>query len=176
MSALSILQGTGRILDRVPALELVRVTVPRLGRGTFTLLIAGIFSMSLVGSLVINVALTQGAFQEAALTRDVRNIEAQQQAAQQTLAMLGSPGILESRARAMGMVPVAAPVFLRLSDGQILGKPMPAERTTGSQVIGTLLPSSAFLEPELQMTAAARRTVLVEPRSDAAVELTETAP
>lgn len=161
---------------RLPRLELVRGNVPRLSGSAFTLLIIGIFASSLVGSLLINVALTQGAFEEAALTREVRTIEAQQQAAQQTLAMLGSPGTLESRARAMGMVPVAAPVFLRLTDGKVLGQAEPAQRIDPSLVIDSLMPQSSFLNPELPMAAAAHKTIPVQPRSDAAVELTETAP
>lgn len=158
---------------RFPAFE-----VPsgrRLSGSAFAVLIMAISASSLVGSLLINVALTQGAFQEAALTREVRSIEAQQQAAQQTLAMLGSPGTLESRARAMGMVPVAAPVFLRLTDGKVLGKPEAAERVDASQVIDSLMPQSSFLNPELPMAAAAHKSAGILPRSDAAVELTGTA-
>ncbi len=176
MSALAL--SPARLLDRLPkpALELVRGKVPTLSARAFTMLIMSIFASSLLGALFINVALTQGAFQEAALTRDVRTIEAQQQAAQQTLAMLGSPGTLESRARAMGMVPAAAPVFLRLTDGKVLGKPETAQRVDASQVIDSLMPQSSFLNPELPMAAAAHKTVPVQPRSDAAVELTEATP
>lgn len=171
MSTLALLQTPARVLERLPRLELVRGSVPRMNNAVFTLLVMGIGAFSLLSSLVINVALTQGAFQEAALTREVRTIEAQQQSAQQTLAMLGSPGTLESRARAMGMVPVAAPVFLRLSDGKVLGKAEAAERGDEPQMINALMPQSSFLNPELQMAAATKKSVVVEPRSDAAVEL-----
>lgn len=174
MSALSIIERPGRLLERLPRpqLMLVRGAVPRLSNGAFTGVIVAIGAFSLLGSLVINVALTQGAFQEAALNREVRAIEAQQQAAQQTLAMLASPGTLESRARAMGMVPVAAPVFLRLSDGKVLGKAAPAESGTQPQVIDDLMPQSSFLNPQLQMAPAVQKSPIIEPRSDAAVELT----
>ena len=40
----------------------------------------------------------------------------------------------------------------------------------------TLMPQSSFLNPELPMAAAAHKTVPVQPRSDAAVELTEATP
>lgn len=176
MSTLAMLQAPVRVLERLPKLELVRGTVPRLSNVGFTVLVMGIGAFSLLSSLIINVALTQGAFQEAALTREVRTIEAQQQAAQQTLAMLGSPGTLESRARAMGMVPVAAPVFLRLSDGKVLGTAEAAERGDQPQVIDALMPQSSFLNPELQMAPAATRSQVVPPRSDAAVELIGQAP
>lgn len=171
MSTITLLQAPARLLERLPKLEVVRGSVPRMSNTAFALLVMGLGAFSLLSSLVVNVALTQGAFQEAALTREVRNIEAQQQAAQQTLAMLGSPGTLESRARAMGMVPVAAPVFLRLSDGKVLGKAEAAERGEQPQVIDALMPQSSFLNPELQMAPASKKSVVVEPRSDAAVEL-----
>lgn len=171
MSTATLLQTPVRILERLPRFDVVLGTVPRLSNIAFTMLVVGLGAFSLLSSLVINVALTQGAFQEAALTREVRGIEAQQQAAQQTLAMLGSPGALESRARAMGMVPVAAPVFLRLSDGKVLGKPMPAERGDQPTMIDALMPQFSFLNPELQMAAAVKKSVPVQPRSDAAVEL-----
>lgn len=172
MSALVV--SPTRLLDRLPRVEVGRM--PTLGTRGFTLLVMGIFASSLVGSLFINVALTQGAFQEAELTHDVRTIEAQQQAAQQTLAMLGSPGVLESRARAMGMVPAAAPVFLRLTDGKVFGQPIAAERIDASEMLESLMPLPTFLDPELPMAAAARKTTPVRPRSDAAVEITESAP
>ena len=178
MSTLTILQAPARLIERLPRPQLVLIVgaVPRLSNAAFAMLVTGILAFSMLGSLVINVALTQGAFKEAALSKDVRTIEAQQQAAQQTLAMLGSPGTLESRARAMGMVPAAAPLFLRLSDGKVIGEAAPAERGTEPLVIDTLMPQSTFLAPELQMAPAAQKSVAIEPRSDAAVELMEIAP
>ena len=173
----AILQPSTRLLDRLPQprLRVVRGTVPTLGAPAFTVLVMAIFVGSLLSSLFINVALTQGAFEEAMLTREVRNIEAQQQSAQQTLAMLGSPGTLESRARAMGMVPAAAPVFIRLSDGKVIGASEPAERSEQPAAIEALMPQSSLLDPELPMAAAAHKSVPAEPRTDAAVELAGTA-
>jgi hypothetical protein len=42
-----------------------------------------------------------------------------------------APLEVERRARALGMVPAAAPVFLRLSDGAVLGEPVPAPPAPG---------------------------------------------
>lgn len=178
MSTVEVLQAPAKWVGRLsrPQLVLVVGAVPRLSNAAFMLLVTGILGCSLLGSLVINVALTQGAFTEASLSREVRTIEAQQQSAQQTLAMLGSPGMLESRARAMGMVPAAAPVFLRLSDGTVMGEAAAAERVAQPAAIAELMPQSSFLAPELQMAPAAQKSVPIEPRSDAAVELMEIAP
>ena len=76
----------------------------------------------------------------------------------------------------MGMVPAAAPLFLRLSDGKVIGEAAPAERGTQPEVIDDLMPQSSFLAPELQMAPAAQKSVPIAPRSDAAVELMEIAP
>jgi len=42
-----------------------------------------------------------------------------------------APLEVEKAARTLGMVPAAAPVFLRLSDGKVLGEPVPAPEPTG---------------------------------------------
>ncbi len=156
---------------RDPALRLITSTAPRLTGASFTLLVGAIGVAGLVMSLFINVAITQGAFQEAMLTRDVNGIEAAQQAAQQSLYMLASPGNLEARARAMGMVPAAAPVFLRLADDKVLGKPQDAQPETTPTSVGSLMPTAQALGPELQMAPAAVKARVVQPTSDAATEL-----
>ncbi len=167
MSALAI----NDVVRRFPTPRLIIGTAPRLTGAAFTLLVGAIGVAGLVMSLFINVAITQGAFQEAMLTRDVNGIEAAQQSAQQSLAMLASPGNLEARARAMGMVPAASPVFLRLSDGKVLGKPEDALAQPAPKAIVALMPTSAALGPELQMAPAAVKAHVVPPTSDAATEL-----
>ena len=163
-------------LIRIPALRLVRGESPQITNGVFAVIVTliGVAGLSLM--LIVNVALTQGAFDEASLTREVKGIEAAQQSAQQTLAMLASPGNLESRARAMGMVPAASPVFLRLADGKVIGKAEAASGQTAPQVISQLMPTSATLLPELQMAPAATKAQIIHPTSDAAVELTGQTP
>ena len=163
-------------LIRIPALRLVRGDSPQVSNNVFFVIVTAIGVLGLSLMLIVNVMLTQGAFEEAALTRDVKGIEAAQQAAQQRLAMLASPGNLESRARAMGMVPAAAPVFLRLSDGKVIGKAEAASGELAPAAVGELMPTSASLMPELQMAPAATKAQIIHPTSDAAVELTGQTP
>ena len=144
---------------------------PRLTNVAFAMVVGALGVAGLTLVLMVNVATTQGAFEEAGLKADVRAIEAAQQGAQQTLAMLASPGSLESRARAMGMVPVAAPVFLRLSDAKVFGTPEPATDQTAPQAVQWLTPTQEVLSPELQSAPAAAKTLVLAPTSDAAVEL-----
>jgi len=167
MSAISIpWSGRGFALPQARS-----AAAPRLSDVAFGGVVGGIGILGLTLVLLINVATTQGAFEEAALKGDVRSIEASQQRAQQTLAMLASPGSLESRARAMGMVPVAAPVFLRLADAKVMGKPEPATYQPAPEAVQWLMPTQEVLSPDLQTAAAAVQTRIIPPTSDAAVEL-----
>lgn len=169
MSALAVTETTSRF----PMPRLVVGSTPRLTNGAFAVVVGAIGVCGLMLSLLINVATTQGAFQEASLTRDVHGIEAAQQAAQQTLAMLASPGNLEARARAMGMVPAASPVFLRLADAKVIGQPEAAQPQPEPSSVNSLMPTTQALGPELQMAPAAVKARVIPPTSDAAVELPE---
>ena len=166
MSAISI-PWSGRLA--LPRRE--ATAVPRLSGVAFGALNGAIGVLGLLLVLCINVLTTQGAFTEARLKGEVRAIEAAQQRAQQTLAMLASPGNLESRARAMGMVPAASPVFLRLSDAKVFGTPEPATYQEAPAAIGALMPTQALLSPDLATAPAARKARIIPPTSDAAVEL-----
>lgn len=143
----------------------------RLSNLAFAAVVGLVLVAGLLASLFVNVLTTQGAFQEAALRRQVDGIVAEQQAAQETLQMLASPGNLEARARAMGMVPAATPVFLRLTDGRVLGSPEAAIPETAPKAVLQLMPSTRALGPELQMAPAAVKARVIAPTSDAAVEL-----
>ncbi len=156
-----------------PALQLIRGTVPRLSTAAFTALVMGISGFGLFAMLVVNNAIAKGAFIEASLSYDVKVAEAAQQSAQQSLSLLASPGSLEARARAMGMVPQEAPVFLRLSDGKVLGKPQPAEGAPVPKAVFGIMPQTDALAPDLQMAAAVIKAEPVPVTSDAAVELVE---
>jgi hypothetical protein len=146
-------------------------TAPRLTTMAFGVVVAAVTVVGLVLVLMVNVATTQGAFEEAKLKGDVKSIEAAQQRAQQTLSMLASPGNLESRARAMGMVPVASPVFLRLADAKVIGKPEAASYQASPASVQLLMPTQAVLSPDLQTAPAAKKSLIIPPTSDAAVEI-----
>ncbi|MDH4159141.1 MAG: cell division protein FtsL [Actinomycetota bacterium] len=86
-----------------------------------TLLVVG-----LGGLLVLNTVLAEGAFRVHDLEAKVAVLADQEQALQQQVAGLAAPARLMQRARALGMVPMSGPAFLRTSDGKILGRPAPA--------------------------------------------------
>ena len=172
MSAISIALPVRPLrLPRLPRLT-AGMAFPQLTTLAFSLLVGfiGVLGLGLV--LCINVLTTQGAFEEARLTSEVKGIEAAQQRAQQQLTMLASPAALEARARALGMVPAASPVFLRLSDAKVFGKPEPAVSQGTPGAVVELMPTQAVLAPDLQMAPAARKSRIITPTSDAAVPLT----
>ncbi len=167
MSVMALVEAPRRFI----APYLVRGEQPRVSNAAFTVMVGGIGVAGLLLSLFINVALTQGAFREAQLTREVKTIEASQQSARQALVMLASPGDIEARARAMGMVPAASPVFLRLADAKVIGNPEAATAQAAPNAVNALMPNYSSTRPELQMAAAAVKAKAVTPTSDAAVEL-----
>ena len=65
-------------------------------------------------------------FEIAKLNQQVEALETRQQALSREVHRLQSPSNLATQALRFGMVPNANPVFLRLSDGEVVGKAKPA--------------------------------------------------
>ncbi len=84
-----------------------------------------ILTLGLLAMLWINTTLAQGAFTLTDLQQQrAQLLETEQQLAEQ-LARAESPAQVEAAARELGMVPQEVPVFVRLTDGQIIGEPIP---------------------------------------------------
>jgi len=109
------------------------------GRGVFALVVLGMLVGGMGVLLVLNTSLAQGAFELGALTKTQGALAVQEQHLLQQVALEESPDALQVRASALGMVPVAAPVFLRLSDGAVLGTPTAA--------VGVVRPRATTLAP-----------------------------
>lgn len=91
----------------------------------FAVFVLMILTAGMLGMLWINTTLAQGAFILTDLQQQrAQLIEIEQQLTEQ-LARADAPAQLEQSARALGMVPQEVPVFLRLSDGRVLGDPVP---------------------------------------------------
>jgi hypothetical protein len=76
--------------------------------------------------LYINTLAAQASFQKHALQIQLSQMTAEEQTIASAVAAGESPANLLVTAQTMGMVPAQSPVFLRLSDRKILGKPVPA--------------------------------------------------
>ena len=97
------------------------------GPGIFSLVVLGVLVGGAVLLLVLNTSLAQGAFELSELSKEKRELAVSEQTLLQEVARAESPESLQRPAEALGMVPVAAPVFLRLADGKVLGVPRPAK-------------------------------------------------
>ena len=89
-------------------------------------LAAGFFAV-----LLLNTVISQGAFRQHELEIELILLAEKEEALAREVQAAETPVEVERAARKLGMVPAAAPVFLRLSDGEVLGEPVPAPRPTG---------------------------------------------
>src|SRR3954471_5854372 len=126
MSALS-----SQARSRVPriaeaAVERARLTVvPRLTRGRaprvpFVTLVSLLLVGGVAGLLFFNTSMQQASFTATALDQKATLLHAQQESLTMQLDALRDPQKVALTGRALGMVPPAAPAFLRLSDGKVV--------------------------------------------------------
>jgi hypothetical protein len=94
------------------------------------LVCTAILAAGFVGVLLLNTIISQGAFRQHELEIDLILLAEKEEALARAVQQAEAPLEVEKRARALGMVPAAAPVFLRLADGKILGEPVPAPEPT----------------------------------------------
>lgn len=99
----------------------------RLGNGAFLVLVLGLLSGILITLLMLNTALAENSFQLTDIRQKERDLIVREQTLANQLAAAESPIGLERLAKDMGMVPAGSPVFLRLSDGKVLGESTPAQ-------------------------------------------------
>ena len=108
-------QGTSR--TRVPRHRMLLVCTAVLAAGFFAV-------------LLLNTIISQGAFRQHELEIQLILLAEKEEALARSVQQAEAPLEVEKAARKLGMVPAAAPVFLRLSDGKVLGEPVPAPAPT----------------------------------------------
>ena len=111
-----------------PSLALVIPTPSRAPRTPFVLCVGGLLISGLLGLLLLNTVLAQGAFTVHDLQRRTAALNDEQQRLQTVVSLQGSPLVLAEKAHGLGLVQVRDPAFIRTSDGQILGHPTKAKR------------------------------------------------
>ncbi|MET0820475.1 MAG: hypothetical protein ABWY58_05895 [Aeromicrobium sp.] len=112
---------------KAAGLRLVRPVRSRARRAPFVVVVLTVLGSGLVGLILMSTVLQAQAFEAARLDRTATELQTRQQAISREIGRLQSPANVADRAMAIGMVPPANPAFLRLSDGKVLGEPMPAE-------------------------------------------------
>lgn len=89
----------------------------------------GALAVIVVAQLALSIAVSNGAYRLSSLQQQQKQISRDYQASSEAADKLASPQNLAANASALGMVTNGSPVYLRLSDGQVIGSPTPA---TGS--------------------------------------------
>jgi hypothetical protein len=128
--------------------------------------VAGLFVI-LMAQLLLSIWLSDGAYRIAALQTTQTNLTRDQQTLSEQLNVLRSPQSLSARAQALGMVMSNAPaVYLRLSDGAIIGQPTQATAGNATSVsTGTsLIPNSLIpADPTLPTAGSAADATVAPP-------------
>lgn len=101
----------------------VRRARPRLAYAVTAL--AGIAAI-VIAQLLLSVAMTEGAYEIDGYKVAQTQLSREEQKLREQIDGLESPQFLAANAEALGMVPNAAPVYLRLSDSAVLGQPQAA--------------------------------------------------
>lgn len=103
--------------------------------------IAGMAAI-VVAQLLLSVGISQGAYEISTLQSNQVELGRTAESVSEDLVRVSSPQSLAANAEALGMVSNSNPVYLRLSDGAVLGAPSSA---TGSQAGAASLVPNALL-------------------------------
>jgi len=130
-----------------PKLRVVYGAPFRPPRMPFVIFVLSLLAAGLVGLLLLNTELQSGTFQVTALSQRADQLQDDQEQLEKQVRTLESPQNLADRALKMGMVPNPNPVFLRLSDGQVLGVPEEGKAGTGTAMFGPGTPTGTTSKP-----------------------------
>jgi hypothetical protein len=131
-----------------PKLRVVYGAPFRPPRMPFVIFVVSLLAAGLVGLLLLNTELQRGTFQVTSLNSQADQLRDQQELLERQVRTLESPQNLADRAVRMGMVPNPNPVFLRLSDGQVLGLPAEGKAGTAATMFGPSLPGATAVVPK----------------------------
>ena len=129
-------------------------------RALYAAISVGTLLAIVVAQLLLSIGISQGAYQLQTLESKQTQLQRSYQAVSEDLNRVASPQNLAANANALGMVSNSSPAYLRLSDGAVLGAPLPASgaagTVTGTQ--GNLVPNSLLAGVSLvtQPPAAAK--------------------
>jgi hypothetical protein len=110
---------------------------PRLA---YAIIALGAVAAIVVAQLLLSIAVAQGAYEIDTYQLRQAELARQEQKLAEDLDRVESPQYLAMNAEALGMVPNANPVYLRLSDGAVLGVPTAA--TGGAAASAPLVPNA----------------------------------
>ena len=134
------------------ALHRARLTVvPRTRTRTsplpFVTLVSFVLLAGVVGLLMFNTSMQQAAFTATTMEQQAATLNAREQTLRMELDALRDPQRVALKAQQMGMVIPAAPAFLRLTDGEVLGTPAAATRENSLRLLPQAPQKPAVLDP-----------------------------
>ncbi|TPQ19363.1 hypothetical protein [Streptomyces sporangiiformans] len=121
-------------------------------RTPFVLLVVLLLGGGLIALLMLNSALSAGAFKLDDLQKDKKSLTDEEQALQRDVDAYSAPDALQRRARELGMVPGGDPAFLN-PDGTVRGVPSAAPQQSSARV--PLVRPPEMLTPTPMPTSAA---------------------
>jgi hypothetical protein len=142
-----------------PRLRVVYGAPFRPPRMPFVIFVVSLLAAGLVGLLLLNTELQSGTFQITKLNSQADQLRDQQESLEKQVRTLESPQNLSDRALKMGMVPNPNPVFLRLSDGRVLGVPEEGKAGTGTAMFGPGTPTGQTAKPPVVKPATTKPPV-----------------
>jgi hypothetical protein len=110
---------------------------PRLA---YAIIALGGVAVIVVVQLLLSIAVAQGAYEIDSYQVRQATLAREEQKLSEDLDRVESPQFLAANAEALGMVPNANPVYLRLSDSAVLGEPTAA--IGGAAASGPLVPNA----------------------------------
>jgi len=122
--------------------------------------------------LVLGILTEQGAYQMADLKAQRHVLTTSSDILSAQVGSLASNQNLANSAQSLGMIPNSSPVFLRLADQSIIGKPKAAYFDSNHQVSRNLVPNAAMTTHSHWRAAALVTTVNVATAQPAVVQVT----
>ncbi|MFD4421507.1 hypothetical protein ACFWN7_08380 [Agromyces sp. NPDC058484] len=155
-----------------PAPELrARRPKPRIA---YAVIAVGAVSVIVVAQLLLSIAVAQGAYEIDTYQLRQAELARQEQKLAEDLDRVESPQFLAMNAEALGMVPNAEPVYLRLSDGAVLGEPTAA--TGGAAASAPLVPNALITGVPLVTEHRAEQTPIGGAADDASTASPDAVP
>jgi hypothetical protein len=154
--AVSSVRSDGRAASPRPRFHIVASRAQRRRRPKIAyaaVVVTGVLAI-VISQLLLSVGLSQGAYEIESLQSSQKELDRTNQTLTEQSDRLSSPQNLAAQAEALGMVSNSAPVYLRLSDGAVLGSPAPAAATSTVTSGGNLIANSLLTPPAATTPAA----------------------
>ncbi|MGQ4384189.1 septum formation initiator family protein [Streptomyces sp. SAS_270] len=138
-------------------------------RTPFVLLVVLLLGGGLIGLLVLNSALSEGAFRLDDLQKNTKSLTDEEQQLQRDVDAYSAPDALQRRARELGMIPGGDPAFLD-PDGTVKGVPGAAARQTSVRIPLVRPPEAIATAPTATPTPTPTPTPTATPTTSSPVD------